>query len=272
MTDAIAIASMPLGGVGHRLREDRRKRSRIGHLLDAMPWWALVGLAAATFLVLHQLAVADGRPAYGTAVTGPTASQLILIILAGAGQYLFPVLLLAEAAGVAVASRRARLWECVEPVTAALCEQGQGSHQPAQLTWSPALLTRLEPQRFAALAMAYYRERGMRCDLLPSGAEGAIVLRLFQEGLGKPPVVIQFRAKGAAWVGAKQIRALREVMNRERVEKGLFMTQGAFSRDARECASANGITLIDGKLFAMMIGRLDPVARERLLVLAMQAD
>ena len=48
------------------------------------------------------------------------------------------------------------------------------------------------------------------------------------------------------------------------------MTPGAFSKDAKECARATGITLIDAKLFLMMIKRLAPAAQARLLSFASQ--
>lgn len=276
MTDAIGFEDMPGNGPERDPMFNRREGEwgGLARLLDGLPWWALVALAAVTFLFLHELAAADGGAAHDTAATGPTTSQIILIILAGAGQYLFPVLLLAEAGGVAAASRLARAWRRMEMSVDAPEERGDNGEprEPVQGIWSLALLTRLAADRFAALAMAYYRERGMRCDLLPSGTDGAIVLRLYQEGLDKPPVLVKFRAKGAAWVGAKQIAVLRDVMDREAIGKGLFMTPGAFSKDAKEAALANGVTLIDGRLFLMMIGRLMPPARERLLTLAMQAD
>ena len=66
--------------------------------------------------------------------------------------------------------------------------------------------------------------------------------------------------------------ALVEVMDGERVAKGLFMTPGAFSKDAKECARLNGVTLVDGKLFLMMIRRLPPAAQERLLSFATHAE
>ena len=54
----------------------------------------------------------------------------------------------------------------------------------------------------------------------------------------------------------------------DRIVKGFFMTPGAFSRDAKECAREYGITLIDAKLFLMMIRRLPAAAQERLLAYA----
>ena len=46
----------------------------------------------------------------------------------------------------------------------------------------------------------------------------------------------------------------------------------SYQDDLTEAALTNGVTLIDGRLFLMMIGRLMPPARERLLKLAMHAD
>jgi len=275
MTDTVTLEALPAEGAVSPLMPHRSAEiwgGRLRRLLDGLPWWALVVIAGLTFLVLHELASADRGQAYNTATTSPTASQLILIVLANAGQYLFPALLLAEAVAVGIALRchplvRREGWQAAAP-GAALHQRADTAERPCKV-WSATWLSRFDSQRFAALAMAYYRERGMRCDLLASGPDSAIVLRLFQEGPGKAPVVVQCRPKGAAWVGARQVAALRAVMDRERIAKGLFMTPGVFSKDAREAALANRVTLIDGRLFLMMIGRLAPAARARLLEVAM---
>ena len=148
----------------------------------------------------------------------------------------------------------------------------QEKQREEQRVWSAALLNSIEAQRFTALATLYYREKGIRTQAMRLEGTGGTALKLFQDDSGKASLVVQFRAQGAPWVGPSQIEALREVMVSERIAKGLFITPGAFSKDAKERARLNGVTLVDGTLFLMMVRRLPPAAQVRLLSFAMQAD
>lgn len=216
---------------------------------------------------------------------GALMPQDIIKILAGAGQYLFPVLLLGEAAIVALASRQGRrhppAGQSNLEVTTPSARPEEGSAdleeveplaEPAHHVWSVALLNGLDAASFAALAALYYREKGILCAFTPSSGQRGAFLRMFQNDTGRVTAIVQFRAQGAPWVGPSQIHALQDLMAGEGIGKGIFMTPGAFSKDARESARASGITLIDGKMLLLMIGRLSPAARDRLLRVAMQAD
>jgi hypothetical protein len=293
MADMSGLQSIPASGDGNRLLHSGRYRHLQGvvRLLDTMPWWALVVIALLTFAVLHELAGVDVEQANHAGAMDAAASRVIIKILAGAGQYLFSAILLAEAAGALIASRR------IGPRDARQAESGarEGKRAAANLmttdelmtglaslrelekkrevrgVWSTGLLNSIGAQRFAALVTLYYREKGVRSAAMRLEGGGGTVLKLFQDDSGKASVVVQFRAQRAPWVGPRQIEALREVMDGERVAKGLFMTPGAFSKDAKECARLNGVTLVDGKLFLMMIRRLPPAAQERLLSFATHA-
>jgi restriction system protein len=294
MTDMVSFESIPVSGDGSRLLRNRGDSHSDGivRLLDTMPWWALVVIAILTFLFLHQLAGANVEHVNHAGAMEAAASQVIIKILAGAGQYLFPAILLGEAAGAVIASRRLgprNTWKARNNTRTVTCVASNvvradgirdGLSPPrdrekireVQRVWSTALLNSMESRRFAALATQYYREKGIRSESMRVGGTGASVLKLFQDNSGKASVVVQFRTQGAPWVGPSQIRALRTVMDSERIEKGLFMTPGAFSKDARECGRVNGVTLVDGKLFLMMIKRLPPAAQRRLLTFATQGD
>jgi hypothetical protein len=294
MANLISIDGIPASGEGSRSSRDRRDGQLNGfvRLLDTMPWWALLVIAVLTFLFLHKLAGFDLEHTNQIGAMDATASQVIIKILAGAGQYLFPAILVGEAAGAVITSRRlwprnywktrydTRLVTGMAPSVARADDLRDGLSSRRDLdtkrvehrVWSTALLNSIESSRFAALATLYYGEKGVRSESMRLEGTGATVLKLFQDNSGKASVVVQFRAKGAPWVGPSQIESLRGVMDAERIAKGVFMTPGAFSRDAKECARLNSVTLVDGKLFLMMIRRLPPATQERLLGFATHAD
>ena len=294
MADMISMQGIPAKGIVNRLLRSGRDRHLHGvvRLLDTLPWWALVVIAILTFVILHKLAGVDVEPAAHAGAMDAAASRVIIKILAGAGQYLFPVILLGEAAGALIASRRigsrdtwkaesavrmgkgtvAKLMTTDELMTGLATLSELKKEREVCGVWSTDLLNSMESRRFAALVTLYYREKGIRSAAMRLQGGGSTVLKLFQDDSGKASVVVQFRARGAPWVGPRQIETLREVMVSERVAKGLFITPGAFSKDAKECARLNGVTLVDGGLFLMMIRRLPAAAQERLLSFATHSD
>lgn len=287
MTDTVGFEGIPVSGNSGGLLPSRGdgRWSGMVRLLDAMPWWALMAIAGLTFVALHKLAGANVDPVTHAGATEVVAPRVIIKILAGAGQYLFPMLLLGEAMGTLIALRRLGprdTWNArnaSRTVTGAESKAGGAAtlgDGPASVTegekigkgrgaWSAVVLNSLESRRFAALAEQYYREEGMRCESMWIAGTDNTGLKLFQDDSAKASLVVQFRAQGKPWVAVNQIRALRAAMDGERIDKGIFMTPGAFSNDARECARLNGVTLIDGKLLLTMIRRLPPAAQERLL-------
>jgi restriction system protein len=292
MTDTISSESVLECSDGHRLSRRRRESvlDDIVGVLDTMPWWVVLVLAILTYLFLHQIASADVEHIHHAGSIDATVSQLIIKSLAGAGQYLFPVILLGEAAGAVFAARRlgsrnirearSNAQRVTRDMPDAMGSDGSGDGlstardrekiPQTQRVWSLALLKGIDPRRFAALASHYYREKGIRCESAPFGAGGGNGLKLFQDDSGKPTAIVQCRPWGTPWVGAKLIRSLHGAMASEQLERGIYMTSGAFSKDAKECAQVYGITLIDAKLFLMMIKRLPPPAQERLLSFATQ--
>src|SRR5690606_1855340 len=69
-------------------------------------------------------------------------------------------------------------------------------------------------------------------------------------------------------VGVKEIRELRGVMAHEKLDKAFFMAPNGFTDDARAFAAANGITLLDSRLFLAMVERLPEASAQHLLTFA----
>lgn len=140
-------------------------------------------------------------------------------------------------------------------------------------TWSKELLQAIEWKRFEDLCASFYREKGIRSETTPLGADGGIDIRLYQEAENsKVTGIVQCKAWGDKQVGVQYVRELLGVMTHEKIEKGFFMAPGGFTDDAREIAKANRITLLDSKLFLAMIERLPAEARRRLLTFATEGD
>lgn len=135
-------------------------------------------------------------------------------------------------------------------------------------SWSIQLLQAIEWKLFEEICAAYYREKRIRAELTKLGADGGIDIKLFQDESGLATSLVQCKAWNSQLVGVKPIREFLGVMSHEKISKGFFMASGGFSSDAIEIARANGITLIDGKLFLSMILRLPAEAQQRLLNIA----
>jgi restriction system protein len=139
--------------------------------------------------------------------------------------------------------------------------------------WSLKLLQNIEWKRFEDLCAAFYKEKGIRCETTPLGADGGVDIRLFQDAnTPQATAVVQCKAWGEKQVGVKPIRELLGVMTHEKIGKSFFMAPGGFTDDAREFAQANRITLLDGKLFLSMLERLPAEARQKLLAFATSGD
>lgn len=61
-------------------------------------------------------------------------------------------------------------------------------------------------------------------------------------------------------------------MTHEKIAKGFYMTCSEYTNDAKETASANKITLINGDMLLMMIKRLNADSQQKLLALATSGD
>lgn len=138
-------------------------------------------------------------------------------------------------------------------------------------TWSLKLIQDLEWKRFEELSVAYYLEKGIRAETTSLGADGGIDIKLYQDNSGKPTTIIQCKAWSTN-VGVKQIREFLGVMTHEKIAKGFYMTCGEYSNDAKETASANKITLINGDMLLMMIRRLNEDSQRKLLSLTTAGD
>lgn len=130
------------------------------------------------------------------------------------------------------------------------------------------LLLGLSRSRFEDLCHAYFRAKGIRAEPTSEGPNSGFDIRIFQDTSNRPQVIVQCRAGTDGVVELAHMQQLHELMARERIEKGFFLTRGSFSEEARAFSQNHQIFAIDGKLFVALIDRLPEEARSQLLVLA----
>ena len=138
--------------------------------------------------------------------------------------------------------------------------------------WSLQLIQEIEWKKFEELSTAYYQEKGIRAKATSLGADGGIDIKLYQDDSGNPTSIVQCKAWTSKQVGVKEIREFLGVLTHEKIAKGFYMTSGEFSTDAKDTATANKITLINGVMLLAMIKRLSSESQQKLLTLATMGD
>jgi restriction system protein len=143
---------------------------------------------------------------------------------------------------------------------------------PKSTAWSLEVIRDVEWKRFEDVCQKFYELSGIRSETTALGPDGGIDIRLYQDGSGRPTSIVQCKAWGERLVGVKPVRELLGVMTHEKIGKAFFMASGHFSDDAKQIASSNGITLINGEMLLMMIKRLPPKDQATLLSFATEGD
>ena len=276
----------------------RKRKTESGFdVLLSFPWQVTVGLAVVVFVGLKWVvpALPIANPYLRAAGTGLSSmawlfSGLLLVIglfRLATQKRTAPVAVgpLSKPAGSApqVDSRSPPAWAPKEephpgkPVNRGLLGEPLSPSERREptfehLVWSLDLLRQIEWKRFEDLCQKFYETKGIRSETTPLGPDGGIDIRLYQDDSGKATALVQCKAWGERFVGVKPVRELLGVITHERIAKGFFMTSGRFSDDAKEVASSNPITLIDGAMFLMMIQRLPAETQQELLDFATEGD
>jgi restriction system protein len=137
--------------------------------------------------------------------------------------------------------------------------------------WTPELLKRLEWRRFEELCAAYFEALGFRADLAAAGADGGAIT-LYEEGAKRASILVQCEPWNAHRVGIKPLRGLRGAMTSGNVGEGVLVTSGKFTKEARDFAGKEKITLVDGPELVGKITALLPEQALALLKGATQGD
>lgn len=131
--------------------------------------------------------------------------------------------------------------------------------------WSTGALRTLEWKRFELLCARYYEAVGFTTATRAAGPDRGIDVMLFKTDPAKPLAIVQCKAWNTQPVGVKEIRELLGVMVHEGVERGIFLTTGAFTQDALQFGAANPIQLLDGDAFTKKLLDL-PIEKQKALL------
>jgi restriction system protein len=201
-----------------------RRRSTLGDLIAlaaALPWWASIGLAAGSLLLLQHLANRP-PPDIGLDALRSPMFRTTVVAFASVGQWVLP-LVFAVGAVMGVV-RRAKARNLVDRFAT-----GDTSK-----TW----------REFEALVGAIYQQQGYRVAETPGGPDGGVDL-VFTRGDG--PFLVQCKHWQTRLVDVKVVRELKGVVAATGAVGGAVVTSGAFTRDAVDFAQQARIDLIDGR-------------------------
>lgn len=138
--------------------------------------------------------------------------------------------------------------------------------------WSLELLKKLEWRRFEELCAAYFGTLGFTARTTRFAADGGVDIDLYAAGSEKLSIIVQCKAWSTQSVGIQLVRKLRAAMTAESAAEGVFVASGKFTREARDFAAKENISLIDGADFVGKISALVPEQAAALLKGATQGD
>jgi restriction system protein len=203
-------------------------------LVALLPWWACMGAALLSYLVLSAIA----KPVVVTAVQpnqiGQVMTQSVFRAMAMVGQFVVPVLCLAAAA-VSAARRRHRA----------------GLVASVARSRAPDALEGVGWREFELLVGEVFRLQGYEVsEVGGGGADGGVdlVLRKHREKF-----LVQCKQWKAFKVGVQVVREFYGVMAANGAAGGFVVTSGSFTEEAVAFASGRNVTLVDGpKLFGLI--------------------
>lgn len=212
----------------------RKKTSPAEDVMDLvamLPWWAGVGLALISYLLLHdvasQLVVATAQPGQ----LGAMVTQTLWKSMASVGQFLLPFICLAGA-GMSAWRRRERKNLAVDVAQSKAADALDG------MTW----------RQFEMLVGEGFRMQGYQVvETGGGGADGGVDLVLTKQGKsGGEKFLVQCKQWRALKVGVDVVRDLYGVMAARGATGGFVVTSGRFTDDAISFASGRNVTLVDG--------------------------
>ncbi|HRO57725.1 MAG TPA: restriction endonuclease [Burkholderiaceae bacterium] len=138
---------------------------------------------------------------------------------------------------------------------------------------SPELLSQIEWRRFEALVEALFRMSGFETRSQSHGADGGVDLWLYARSQPDTPVgIVQCKHWNGRRVGVDKMRELRGVMASHGLHRAQFATTSAFTPDAIEFASGNGIHLLDGQSLLRLIAKRSEQEQAALLAVATEGE
>jgi restriction system protein len=212
----------------------RKKTSPAGDLMDLvamLPWWAGVGLAVVSYLLLHGVASQPVVAAAQPGQMGAMLTQTLWKTIASVGQYVLPIICLAGA-GISAWRRKERKNLVIDVA------QSKASDALDGMSW----------REFEMLVGEGFRLQGYQVDETGGGgADGGVDLVLTRPGKnGGEKFLVQCKQWRAFKVSVDVVRELYGVMAARGATGGFVVTSGRFTEDAISFASGRNVTLVDG--------------------------
>ncbi|NUZ09006.1 restriction endonuclease [Piscinibacter koreensis] len=215
----------------------RQKTGLFEDLIDVvsrLPWWACLGLAALSYLVLHALATPMAVTSVQPGQIGALATQALWKGWAYAGQIVVPMAFVFGA--VLSALRRAKRGRLVSEVA-----QSRAPDALHAMSW----------RDFEMLVGEAFRLQGYEvAETGGGGADGGVDLVLRRDG---EKFLVQCKQWRARKVRVQLVRELYGVMAAQGAVGGFVVTAGEFTEEASAFASGRNVKLVDGKaLFGLI--------------------
>ncbi|NUZ09048.1 restriction endonuclease [Piscinibacter koreensis] len=208
----------------------RQKTGLFEDLIDVvsrLPWWACLGLAVLSYLVLHALATPMSATSVQPGQIGALATQALWNGWAYAGQIVVPMACVFGA--VLSALRRAKRGRLVSEV--------------AQST-APDALHAMSWQEFEMLVGEAFRLQGYEvAETGGGGADGGVDLVLRRE---REKFLVQCKQWRARKVSVQVVRELYVMIAAQGAAGGYVVTAGEFTQEASAFASGRNVKLLDG--------------------------
>ena len=200
-------------------------------LVAMLPWWACIGLAVVSYLLLHGVASQSVVAATQPGQMGTMLTQTLWKTFASVGQYVLPIICLAGA-GMSAWRRRERKQLVVDVA------QSKASDALDGMSW----------REFEMLVGEGFRLQGYQViETGGGGPDGGIDLVLTRPGKnGGEKFLVQCKQWRAFKVGVDVVCELYGVMAAKGATGGFVVTSGRFSEDAISFSSGRNVTLVDG--------------------------
>jgi restriction system protein len=213
-----------------------------------LPWGVGVAVAVGLYILLHALASTTPAPATSTALLGSFVIRQFLWIVASILQYALPLALLFGAV-VSYAGRRRN--------GILLADAAADPRRSIDsLSW----------QDFERLIGASYERQGFSVTRTGGGgADGGVDLVLTK---GRESTLVQCKQWRAQKVGVTTVRELYGVMAARGAARGMVVSAGDFTPDAREFATGRNISLVTGGALAAMLDEVGAGREARVSVAA----
>ncbi len=203
-------------------------------LVALLPWWACLGAALLSYLILGAMARPVSLVGIQPNQLGQAMVHSMFQSMALLGQFLVPILCLLAAA-VSVGKRHQR-----RSLVAGVAQSR-----------APDALDGMSWQEFELLVGEAFRLQGYEVtELGGQGPDGGVDLVLRK---GREKFLVQCKQWRAFKVGVQVVRELYGVMAAKGAAGGFVVTSGSFTDEAIEFASGRNVTLVDGpKLFGLI--------------------